>query len=272
MTPTDLREWQAAIQQAPLKPRMPLWLHGAQVGSVEESVLQQLALTAPDVWEHCFQKTERPDQDGYAFKAVVGQDTDATLAAVASALQRCGASGAWRNELLPVLNHQGEALARVERAVVRVLGMRTRAVHLVGQRPDGSVWLQLRSFNKPNDPGLWDTLMGGTVAAGETVTQTLQRETWEEAGLNLNELPHLTQGGHFTATRPVPDGGNTGYLVEDTDWYTATVPEHLTPSNLDGEVDHFELWSIGQVFEGLSAEAFTAEARWVLAQALSSHR
>jgi 8-oxo-dGTP pyrophosphatase MutT (NUDIX family) len=187
---------------------------------------------------------------------------------LAQSLRACGLSGPWRNELLPVADESGQTLGLVERGVVRVLGLRTQAVHLVGLRPDGAVWVQQRSLTKPNDPGLWDTLMGGTVAGNETVAETLERETWEEAGLHLADLGQVTHHGHFTATRPVPDGGGAGLLVEDTHWYTAIVPLGLLPVNQDGEVDHFECWPPAQVREAVAQGLFTAEAAWVLQQVL----
>jgi 8-oxo-dGTP pyrophosphatase MutT (NUDIX family) len=142
-------------------------------------------------------------------------------------------------------------------------------VHLVGLRSDGRLWVQQRSWHKPNDPGLWDTLVGGTVSAGETLAQTLERETWEEAGLRLADLSGLTLGGRFTASRPVPDGGGAGYLMEDTHWFTVTVPDGLEPRNQDGEVDHFEAWTPAEVAQALSHGRFTPEARWVLAETLA---
>lgn len=268
--------WQAAVQQPPQRPRQPLWLGGAQVGSVEPGLIQRLALAQPQAWMRWFEKVELKNELGWALKPNLTKNFTPHLTELAHALHACGGSGAWRNELLPVLDEGGHELAQVERAVVRVLGMRTRAVHLVGWCAPADAtnaalthsWLQLRAHTKPNDPGLWDTLMGGTVAAGESVVDTLVRETWEEAGLRLNELAGLTHGGRFTATRPVPDGEGSGYLVEDTDWYTVQVPAHLTPVNQDGEVDHFEAWTLSAVWRSLQNGGFTAEARWVLAQAL----
>ena len=143
---------------------------------------------------------------------------------------QAGAAGPLRNERLPVRAVDGTVCAHVERGAVRVLGVATQAVHLVGWRSDGCLWLQQRALTKPNDPGLWDTLMGGTVSAGETVQQTLARETWEEAGLHLADLAGLRWGGQFTASRHVPDGGGAGYLLEDTHWYTVQVPDGLVPA------------------------------------------
>ena len=73
----------------------------------------------------------------------------------------------------------------MERAVVRPLGITTFAVHLLAS-PDGRHWVQQRSLTKPNDPGLWDTLMGGMIPASDSMAQALERETWEEAGLRLS--------------------------------------------------------------------------------------
>jgi hypothetical protein len=39
--------------------------------------------------------------------------------------------------------------------------------------------VQQRALDKANDPGLWDTLMGGMVSAADTVATALARETWE---------------------------------------------------------------------------------------------
>src|SRR4029079_6897231 len=103
------------------------------------------------------------------------------------------------------------ALSEVERSVVRVLGLSTFAVHLVGYASDGArIWVQQRAFDKATDPGRWDTLMGGQVAAGETVETTLARETWEEAGLDVATLLELDRGESLTIRRPVAEG----YMVE----------------------------------------------------------
>ena len=257
-----------AVQQPPLAPRCPLWLGGQWLGSVPAHVADALsqALTAETGLK--LRKIELEAQVSYALEADFSCDLDGQLAVVADTLHRLGLSGPWRHECLPVANRDGAAVARVERGAVRVLGLRTQAVHLVGLRPDGAVWVQQRSLTKPNDPGLWDTLMGGTVAGLETVADTLVRETWEEAGLHLAELADVAHHGHFTATRPVPDGGGAGYLVEDTHWYSATVPWGLVPVNQDGEVDHFECWPPQRVREAVAQGRFTPEAAWVLTHVL----
>jgi 8-oxo-dGTP pyrophosphatase MutT (NUDIX family) len=85
---------------------------------------------------------------------------------------------------------------------VRPLGIATRAVHLVGACADGSIWVQQRSQDKANNPGMWDTLMGGMVSAADGLAEALARETWEEAGLHVAELGELRHGGNVMFARP----------------------------------------------------------------------
>ena len=125
----------------------------------------------------------RPPGTGCAREA----PTDA-LEHPAEALRDADLCGPWRNEQLAVTDPHGEVVGTVERGAVRVLGITTCAVHLVGLAPDGRMWVQKRSLNKPNDPGLWDTLMGGMISAADSLPQALARETWEEAGLHVHAL------------------------------------------------------------------------------------
>ncbi len=258
----------ARVQQPPAQPRWALCAGGDAIGSVVPAVADALALSLPPASDVKVLKIELKSQYHIALDGFFASNLTAAFGVLADTLRAQGLSGPWRHECLPVANTAGRTVAQVERGVVRVLGLRTQAVHLVGLRPDGAVWVQQRSFSKPNDPGLWDTLMGGTVAGSETVADTLTRETWEEAGLHLSALGDLTHHGHFTATRPVPDGGGAGYLVEDTHWVTATVPGGLEPINQDGEVDHFECWPPERVREAVAQGLFTPEAAWVLTQVL----
>jgi 8-oxo-dGTP pyrophosphatase MutT (NUDIX family) len=173
----------------------------------------------------------------------------------------------WRDELLAVVSAQGRPLGSVERGAVRALGIATQAVHLVGQTPDGRFWVQQRALDKANDPGLWDTLMGGMVSAQDSVETALQRETWEEAGLHLGAMVDLRHGGAITVRRPTGEDG-IGYLVEDTAWYRCTVPDGMQPVNQDGEVARFQLLDAPTLVDWLEQDAFTLEAALILVAAL----
>ena len=241
----------ARADMPPVAVRAPLLLSSTPlpIGSVEPALAQRMhdaglpLRAAGDTWR------------------IIGP-ADAALAELARWLHAHGQGGRWRDELLPVGDSAGEMRCAIERAAVRPLGITTHAVHLVGRRSGGEVWVQQRALSKATDPGLWDTLVGGLVSAGETIAETLERETWEEAGLRLAELQGLNDFGRITVRRPVSDG----YMVEHIHLFEASVPAHAVPVNQDGEVECFEALSRADLQTRLRSEAFTLEASLILAQ------
>lgn len=188
-------------------------------------------------------------------------DIDPTFAAIARWLHTNGLAAAWRDELLSIMDANGADVGRIERAAVRPLGIATHAVHLVALDARGHVWVQQRALDKATDPGLWDTAMGGLVAAGESSAQTLERESWEEAGLRCAELREVSPFGRFTVRRPVTEG----YMVEHIDMFETVLPHGIVPVNQDGEVERFECLDLATLIERLRADAFTLEAGMILA-------
>jgi 8-oxo-dGTP pyrophosphatase MutT (NUDIX family) len=256
----------ASADRPPLRPRVPL-IWGAQViGSVEPEYLSQIDLqrwpALPEVLQREQSSESLPWRVRGELTLVLAQIAQALLQAqVGSVLQQ------WRNEQLAVCDAQGRQLATVERGVVRPLGIATRAVHLVGRTSDGRYWLQQRALNKANDPGQWDTLMGGMVSAKDTVQTALERETWEEAGLRLTALEQVRWGGRVDLRKPCSDDA-AGYVVEQTDWYHCTVPDGVQPVNQDGEVEQFLLLDKRELIAKLQRDEFTTEAALILVAAL----
>lgn len=185
---------------------------------------------------------------------------DPSLAAIARWLDTNGLAAPWRDELLAVTTSRGAQVGVIERAVVRVLGIATVAVHLVGVTDDGRFWVQQRAFDKAIDPGLWDTLMGGQVAAGESIDTTLERESMEEAGLAVVDLVDLQRRDDVVVRRAVAEGD----LDERIAVYRARLPGPLVPVNRDGEVERFDCLTRDALIERLAAGAFTLEATLIL--------
>ncbi len=250
--------WVTALRRrADVEPppgREPLALEGSAVpfGSIERAVAERasrellpLAARAAGGW------------------ALMG-DADAALDALARWLDAQRLCSRWRGERLDVVDAEGRTIARVERAAVRALGIATHAVHLVGRTPDGGWWVQQRAHDKSVDPGLWDTLMGGLVTAGESEADTLVRETREEAGLEIDALRDVRATDRITVRRPVEDG----YMIEHIRVHEAIVPEGVVPVNRDGEVARFECLDTRALVARLEQDAFTLEAALVLAGAL----
>lgn len=256
-------DWLAALRGAadrpPRRPRVPLWAGDEHIGSVEPDYLRPVPLRAGLVAEVV--------RGGEAGWAILGEDLTASLQELALALRGAGLAHVWRDEQLAVTNMQGRCLGTVERAVVRPLGITTFAVHLVGISPDGRHWVQQRSLSKANDPGLWDTLMGGMIPACDSVAQALERETWEEAGLRLEQLARLQRIGRVSIRRPTGEPG-AGYVVEHIDWYRCEVPDGVVPVNQDGEVAQFRLMEPAEVLTRLQRDEFTIEAALILAETL----
>lgn len=219
----------------------------ALIGSIEPELARRIAAAGLPI-EQC--------PPGWHIAGPV----DASLAGIARWLHANGLCSRWRDELLAVESEDGETVGCIERAAARALGLTTRAVHLVGRTADGRTWVQQRAFDKATDPGLWDTLMGGLVAAGESTADTLARETREEAGLAIEELQGVAASGRITVRRPVWDG----YMVEHIDVFEAIVPEGTEPLNRDGEVERFARIDAGTLTQWLQADAFTLEAALIL--------
>ena len=222
--PTQLHALRAAAVQPPLRPRVPLWAGASLIGSVEPNFLHQIRLQPLSDGRKQLLKEERPGGPGWHLQG----DVTTGLNQLADALRRAGLAGVWRDEQLAVSDQHGLRVGTVERAAVRPLGITTQAVHLVGQAGDGRFWVQQRAFNKPNDPGLWDTLMGGMISGADTLDSALAGpRDLGEAGLHLTDLQALRYGGRIHTCRPVNDGAGAGYLNEHLNWYRCTVPDGL---------------------------------------------
>ena len=214
-----------------------------------------------------FEQLLKEEQSGWHL--MLGQsDVTTCLNKLANLLRDAGLAGAWRNEQLAVRDEWGTQVGTIERAAVRPLGIATLAVHLVGQTTDGRFWMQQRALNKPNDPGKWDTLMGGMVSSCDTVETALERETWEEAGLRIADLENLRYGGRQNNVRPSGDGA-AGYMQESIEWFTCTVPDGVTPKNQDGEVAQFALMNEAQLLIAMQNGEFTIEAALITAAVLN---
>jgi len=128
----------------PLVPRAPLRSADGRhaIGSLDSALARRLVdegLLLPD------------SRAGTGWRLPDATDNDAALAAIARWLQANRLGGRWRDELLAVDNAEGVPVAAIERAAVRPLGIATHAVHLVGWRADGRVWIQQRALDKATD-------------------------------------------------------------------------------------------------------------------------
>lgn len=230
-----LQHYREMVQQGGTDNRVPLEIDNRLVGSL-----------APEHAELLAGKVQGLDlsDDTLSVLPVCAPDAPAALRVIADVLRDAGLAPHWRNELLPVCADDGTLVGAVERACVRVLGVRTFAVHLSGQIdiPDPTgyrVWLQRRAADKSVDPGMLDTLAGGLIGmqgtAMEPLRLGLQREVAEEAGLEPGQYESPTHLQTVRMQWQVPEG----YFEEDCIVFHARVTADTRPVNRDGEVAEF---------------------------------
>ena len=186
------------------------------------------------------------------------------LADLTESLKYTGCLRGWRNELLDVYG-EGRRLAVIERAAMRSLGLLTKAVHLNAWSSDGCLWIAKRADSKSTDPGMWDTLVGGLAAAGESLDASLLRESHEEAGLSQHDLAGRSPLRIILRMhRRLPEG----YQVEDALVSDCVLPATVQPHNLDGEVSEIRLVTMPELWAMLQANSFTPEAELVILEGL----
>jgi 8-oxo-dGTP pyrophosphatase MutT (NUDIX family) len=262
--PTAARLWTIAerlqARAAPPRPAelLPFFVGGHAVGWVAPPVAAFLCASS-----HAFGSDDRGLR--LLDNGLDAGSRSGLLRHAALQLRDAGFIAGWRDELLAVRADDSSAvLASVERAACRTLGITTDAVHLNAYADDGSLVVARRADHKPIDPGRWDNLVGGMVPAGETLEQALEREAWEEAGLELDRI-EVHRGRSFHVRRAVAEG----YQSERIHVYDATLPADAACANQDGEVAAIAHRSIADVVGAIENDEFTLEAALATLESLA---
>jgi 8-oxo-dGTP pyrophosphatase MutT (NUDIX family) len=241
----------AAAQRGDRAARVPFVVDGDPVGSIARAHLPALRQVIGAGWQ--------VQDDGVALH---GAALDATLAQVNAALRARGLIRAWRDEPYPLFGGAGGAvLAHIERASSRFWGTLTLGAHANGYvaGSDGrpvALWIAQRAFDKATDPGLHDNLIGGGVPAGQSPWMTLQREGWEEAGLDAGLLRQARPGRVLHIERDIPEG----WQVEHLHVFDLALPPGVQPANQDGEVAGFECLPVARALALARSAAMTVDA------------
>ena len=207
----------------------PLTVDGTALGWLDDKRTARLA---------SFRTVFRIGKDSIALAETL-RDCDwrsAALADVTQALRDQDEFPAWRDELYAVAPMFGAPPAfLLERGAARWFGVRTWAAHangVVGQGEASELWFARRSPDKGIDPGRLDNLVGGGIAAGARVDETLRKEAWEEAGITADFARYARPAGAVHVRRALPDG-----LQRETIFvHDLALSRHFAPINQDGEV------------------------------------
>lgn len=172
---------------------------------------------------------------------------------------------AWRDELQTVHNLEGERLFDLERGLFKLLGLRSQAVHIHIETPEGLVWIGKRSLQKKENPGMLDNLSAGGLGAGESAWDCVWRELDEEAGLKAEQVELNMAHQPVLVSRPV----GMGWHHETIYLFNGIVHRNWTPQNRDGEVQGFELMTRTACRDAVNHWRFTPDAGLVTALLMS---
>lgn len=242
-------------------PVLPFYVKEHVVGWLRPSFADPLRR-----WPHVFEV-----RDSYvrlATKPDTPQGRSEAMEEVARELAKDGLLRGWRDEKVSVAPRYGEPeLFRVERCASRRFGLVAYAAHLNGfTRRKGLVhaWIARRSPGKDINPGKLDTLVGGRIAAGLSVDETLRKEAWEEAGIPPALLAGLNCLGAVRTEYSVPEGLHREVIFVHDLW----LPEDFQPANQDGEVSEIRCMPVEEVLEALLAGEFALDAGVVMVDGL----
>ncbi len=197
------------------------------------------------------------------------QDFDGRSAALATLARRLAAHNllrGWRDEafaVTPALTHP--ALATIERAAARYLGLLTFASHMngivAGQR---ALWIARRSESKAVDPGMWDNLVAGGMPHGSDPLATLVRECDEESGIPPWLAVQAQVHGEVEVLREIDEGVQWETVYS----YDLELPAGFVPHNRDGEVAEHRLVGPDAALAIMADGAMTLDATLVTLCAL----
>ena len=242
-------------------PALPFYVREHAVGWLRPSFADQLRR-----WPHVFEVS-----DAYVRLSAqpdTPQGRTAALAEVTRELAREGILLGWRDEEVSIAHrYAAPELFRIERAATRHFGFVAYAAHLNGFTREGGivkVWVSRRSASKAIDPGKLDNLVGGRIAAGMGVDETIRKEAWEEASIPPALLRDLNCIGAVRTEYSVPEGLHREIMFVHDLW----LPRDFTPVNQDGEASEITCMRMEDVLQNLFTGDFTLDAGAVMIDGL----
>jgi len=148
-------------------------------------------------------------------------------------------------EWVDIVKEDGKIIGRAPRSKVHGNPeLLHPVVHLHVFNKKGELFLQKRSQNKGEYPGLWDTAVGGHISSGETLEQALIREAKEEIGITIANIQPIAK-----------------YVIRN-DWESELV--HTFYMQYDGpftidkeEIESARFWSVFEIKKMLHSGIFT---------------
>ena len=109
----------------------------------------------------------------------------------------------YSDEILEVVDREDRVIGTERRGVIHARGLMHRSAQVLLFNSAGEVFLQKRSMNKDEFPGLWDSSAAGHLDPGESYHRCALRELAEELGIRYP--------GRLTRLFKFPASRSTGY-------------------------------------------------------------
>ncbi len=133
------------------------------------------------------------------------------------------------------------------------------------------MWIARRSPTKSIDPGMLDNLVGGGIAAGQTIVAALVKEAWEEAGVPMPLACQAQPAGTVQICREQSDGLQRETIFVHDLW----LRPDFAPAAKDDEVVEHRLVTLTEAARLIAAEhgpdVVTADASVVILDFLMRH-
>ena len=222
----------AAAARALARPQQryrPLWVERRAAGWLDDTRSARLAAMA-DIFD--------VRDDGISF--VAGKDTPGTHFGARPRRTRARRRGpadrvarrALRRSRRNSAPRRGSCSSVPQRGTSGFTRTRCTSTASSGAATKSPMWIARRSPTKSIDPGMLDNLVGGGIAAGQTVGAALVKEAWEEAGIAAQLVRQAQPAGAVQICREPPDGLQRETIFVHDLW----LPVEFTPAGQDGEV------------------------------------
>ncbi len=157
-------------------------------------------------------------------------------------------------ELVEVIDAEGQVIGIVTRREMRQKRLPHRCVYILVCNQRGEIFLHLRTPTKDVYPDHWDVAIGGVVAAGENFADAARRELAEELGIAAQpvELFPCRYADPNTLVR-----GMVYHVVHDG-------PFSLQPE----EIVRGEFVSVAEVYKRVAGKRFCPDGLQMLAHYL----
>jgi isopentenyl-diphosphate delta-isomerase type 1 len=144
----------------------------------------------------------------------------------------------YSDEILEVVDRDNRVIGTERRGVIHAKGLMHRSAQVLLLNSAGQLFLQKRSMNKDEFPGLWDSSAAGHLAPGESYHDCAVRELEEELGIR--------HAGSLTRLFTIPASRDTGYEHCTVFRCISDTPLTLQPAEVDEgrwlspeEMDHW---------------------------------